>query len=207
MRHVYQDQTIGGADILNSLADVNIGNPEDGQMLVYDASTQRWRNVTQKSLNDLAEVTDLTDIIATGTTNATGATIPKGTFFYLNDDLCQAKADIASGATFTENTNYEEVTAGGLNELNSNMPHKYSKTVSNLNISRTWGSLYYDIVEISTGTKDCRGLRMFASYVQTSGGSAFAYISDVSSSVISVMLVRPVSATTSGNLYVNVYDQ
>ena len=119
MRHVYQDQTIGGADILNSLADVNIGNPEDGQMLVYDASTQRWRNVTQKSLNDLAEVTDLTNVIATGSTNATGATIPKGLYFYLNDELCQAKADIANGATFTLNTNYEVVTAGGLNSLNS----------------------------------------------------------------------------------------
>lgn len=119
MRHVYQDQTIGGADILNSLADVNINNPEDGQMLVYDASTQRWRNVTQKSLNDLAEVTDLTNVIATGSTNATGAAIPKGLYFYLNDELCRAKVDIADGATFTLNTNYEEVTAGGLNSLYS----------------------------------------------------------------------------------------
>lgn len=126
MRHVYQDQTIGGADILNSLADVNIGNPEDGQMLVYDASTQRWRNVTQKSLNDLAEVTDLTNVIATGSTNATGSTIPKGLYFYLNDELCQAKADIASGATFTLNTNYEVVTAGGLNSLNSALGNKLS---------------------------------------------------------------------------------
>ena len=119
MIHLYQDTPIGGGDALYAMTDVNINNPEDGQMLVYDASTQRWRNVTQKSLNDLAEVTDLTNIIATGTTNATGSTIPKGWYFYLNDDLCQAKADIANGATFTLNTNYEEVTAGGLNALNS----------------------------------------------------------------------------------------
>lgn len=119
MLHLYQDTPIGGGDALYAMTDVNINNPEDGQMLVYDASTQRWRNVTQKSLNDLAEVTDLTNVIATGSTNATGATIPKGLYFYLNDELCQAKSDIASGATFTLNTNYEVVTAGGLNSLNS----------------------------------------------------------------------------------------
>ena len=119
MLHLYQDTPIGGGDALYAMADVNINNPEDGQMLVYDASTQRWRNVTQKSLNDLAEVTDLTNVIATGSTNATGATIPKGLYFYLNDELCQAKVDIANGATFTLNTNYAVVTAGGLNSLNS----------------------------------------------------------------------------------------
>jgi hypothetical protein len=119
MLHLYQDTPIGGGDALYAMADVNINNPEDGQMLVYDASTQRWRNVTQKSLNDLAEVTDLTNVIATGSTNTTGATIPKGLYFYLNDELCQAKVDIANGATFTLNTNYEVVTAGGLNSLNS----------------------------------------------------------------------------------------
>ena len=119
MLHLYQDTPILGGDALYAMSDVNINNPEDGQMLVYDASTQRWRNVTQKSLNDLAEVTDLTNVIATGSTNATGATIPKGLYFYLNDELCQAKVDIANGATFTLNTNYEVVTAGGLNSLNS----------------------------------------------------------------------------------------
>lgn len=59
----------------------------------------------------------LTSIIATGTTNTTGATIAKGTYFYLNGTLVQAKADIASGATFTSGTNYEVVTAGGLNAI------------------------------------------------------------------------------------------
>lgn len=74
-----------------------------------------------KSSDDLslAAQSDLTSIKATGTTNATGATISKGTYFYLNGTLCQAKVDIASGATFTLNTNYEVVTAGGLNSLNS----------------------------------------------------------------------------------------
>ena len=64
---------------------------------------------------------DLTSISATGTTNDTGATITSGLYFYLNGDLCKAKTDIANGATFTLNTNYEEVTAGGLNALNTSL--------------------------------------------------------------------------------------
>lgn len=63
-----------------------------------------------------AKQTDLTSIIATGSTNATGSTIASGTYFYLNGTLVRAKANIASGATFTS-SNYEAVTAGGLNEL------------------------------------------------------------------------------------------
>ena len=66
-----------------------------------------------------AKKADLTSIIATGATNATGATITSGTFFYLNGTLVQALADIASGATFTENTNYEVPSAGSLNALKS----------------------------------------------------------------------------------------
>lgn len=68
---------------------------------------------------DAAKKADLTSIIATGATNATGATIASGTYFYLNGTLVQAKADIAVNATFTNGTNYETVTAGGLNDLMS----------------------------------------------------------------------------------------
>ena len=59
----------------------------------------------------------LASINATGLTNATGATITAGTYFYYLGVLVRAKADIANGATFTLNTNYEVVTAGALNEL------------------------------------------------------------------------------------------
>lgn len=74
-----------------------------------------------KTAADLGLVnnTDLTDIIATGSTNTTGNTITSGWYFYLDGVLCKAKSNIANGATFTLNTNYEEVTAGGLNSLNS----------------------------------------------------------------------------------------
>lgn len=58
---------------------------------------------------------DLTSIIETGTTASPA--ISAGTYFYLNGTLVRAKVDIANGATFTLNTNYEVVTAGALNEL------------------------------------------------------------------------------------------
>ena len=68
----------------------------------------------------LANKTDLTAIILTGTTNTSGNVISAGTWFYLNGTPCIAKVDIASGATFTEGTNYEEKTIGSaLSELNS----------------------------------------------------------------------------------------
>jgi hypothetical protein len=68
----------------------------------------------------LANKTDLTAIILTGTTNTSGGTITAGTWFYLNSKLVKAKVDIASNATFTKDTNYEEKTFGEeLTELNS----------------------------------------------------------------------------------------
>ena len=64
---------------------------------------------------------DIASISVTGSTNNTGSTISSGTFFYLNGSLVMAKTDIANGATFTENTNYETVTAGGLNAAIANV--------------------------------------------------------------------------------------
>ena len=64
---------------------------------------------------DEARKVDLTSVIQTGTTSSQA--ISAGTYFYLNNVLVRAKVDIANGATFTLNTNYEVVTAGALNEL------------------------------------------------------------------------------------------
>jgi hypothetical protein len=63
-----------------------------------------------------ARKADLTNLDLTGTTNTTGSTISSGTYFYLNGVLVRAKKAIASGATFTLNTNYEVVTDGALNK-------------------------------------------------------------------------------------------
>lgn len=71
---------------------------------------------------DVAHQTDLTNIRETGTTSSQA--ISSGTYFYLNNVLVRAKADIANGATFTLNTNYEVVTAGALNELASSLASK-----------------------------------------------------------------------------------
>lgn len=60
-----------------------------------------------------AQKLDITSLYnLTGTTNTTGSTIHKGTFFYLNGSLSVALADIAPGATFTFDTNYVATTVG-----------------------------------------------------------------------------------------------
>ena len=64
------------------------------------------------SLSRKANKSDITNISITGTTNNTGRNILAGTLFYLNGTLCKALTDIASGATFTLNTNYESTDIG-----------------------------------------------------------------------------------------------
>lgn len=65
------------------------------------------------------KIDDTTDSITPVSQTGTKATaaITAGTYFYLGGDLVKAKTDIAIDDTFTENTNYEKVTAGGLNDL------------------------------------------------------------------------------------------
>lgn len=46
------------------------------------------------------------------TTNTTGSTIAKNTYFYIKGALCKAKTEISSDTTLTENTNYEKVSSG-----------------------------------------------------------------------------------------------
>lgn len=69
--------------------------------------------------NNKANKSDLTSISITGSKNNTGSTITSGSFFYKDGTLVRAKTDIANNATLTLNTNYEIVTAGGLNALNN----------------------------------------------------------------------------------------
>lgn len=94
--------------------------------LTYPAQSTdtRIKVVINENVNTLmfddtnkADKSDLTSIFATGSTNTTGSAISAGTYFYLNGLLVRAKADIATNATFTLNTNYEVVTVGALNEL------------------------------------------------------------------------------------------
>ena len=70
----------------------------------------------KSALNAKADQTDLASIHAAGTTNTTGATIYRDTFFYLNGELARTKQNILPDAPFTLGTNYIVVTKGGLNE-------------------------------------------------------------------------------------------
>jgi hypothetical protein len=63
--------------------------------------------------NGLVFKESLTNLIINSDTNNTGSTITKGTVFYLYGELCIALVDIASGAEFTPDTNYNNITVGG----------------------------------------------------------------------------------------------
>ena len=107
----------------------------------YDATNNTLDLIAGRgNTSSSANKTDLTAIILTGTTNTSGNVISAGTWFYLNGTPCIAKVDIASGATFTEGTNYEEKTIGSaLSELNSNYTLVYSYTSDG---TKTWRQLF-----------------------------------------------------------------
>lgn len=94
--------------------------------LHYPADRVYLDGDTTKTVQDkVARKADLTNLDLTGTTNTTGSTIATGTYFYLNGVLVRAKTAIASGATFTLNTNYEVATVGdAINEVK----HRLMKT-------------------------------------------------------------------------------
>lgn len=84
---------------------------------------------------NLASKSDLTDIFESGTTASRA--ISAGTFFYLDGTLVRAKTDIASGATFTLDTNYEIVPA--LNRLQDVELNTMGV------IGKNWGATSYTI--------------------------------------------------------------
>ena len=76
-----------------------------------------------------ANKTDLTNISETGSTASQA--ISAGTYFYLDGTLVRAKTAIASGATFTENTNYEATTVGdAIKEVNEKASIKVLASVT-----------------------------------------------------------------------------
>ena len=94
----------------------NEGTIEVGTNCVADDSLTTQINTVRNAVATKANKADLTNLDLTGTTNSTGSTISAGTYFYLNGTLVRAKVDIASGATFTLNTNYEIISDGALNQ-------------------------------------------------------------------------------------------
>ena len=102
----------------SALTGVNLTNLANKDVLRYNSTSQKWEN---DQLNDKADKTDLTSIIATGATNTTGAPITDGTYFYKDGVMSRAIANIAENATFTLNTNYENVPTGALNDIASKL--------------------------------------------------------------------------------------
>lgn len=91
----------------------------DTSSLTNDADHVPVSSVVKSALNAKADKTDLTTIHQTSPTCTETNGIAAGVFFYLDNELVVAKTAIANGATFTNGTNYESPTAGGLNALKS----------------------------------------------------------------------------------------
>lgn len=119
-----------------------------------------------------ADKTDLASIRAVSPTNATGSTISAGTYFYLDNVLVKALADIASGATFTNNTNYSAVTAGGLNDLKSAFSTVYEATVD----SKLSGTAVYSTCgKVVIGCATVTTTANIAAYTSIISGLPFPY--------------------------------
>lgn len=122
----------------------------DGQLSGFTATDLTGAaNELRNTLNSKADQDDLTSLNLIGTTNTTGNQIDAGMYFYLNGSLVKALLDIADGATFTNGTNYEMVTAGGLNEFKNVADKKLSfQRVSTSPTGRPWpcGDIGYVIL-------------------------------------------------------------
>lgn len=120
---------------------------------------------------------DLASIHATGSTNTTGATITKNTYFYLNNVLVQAKADIAVNASYTSGTNYETVTAGGLNDLKSAIFSWSSKTPIDMQLNQvnaTYTAPSDGVVFIKFVSTYSLGSTVLGNYVVSCNGLEYA---------------------------------
>lgn len=109
---------IGEQFILNGVLYTATAVIASGDSIIVNTNCDLSESITEQ-IDGKAEKTDLTSISERGTTASQA--ISAGTYFYLNGTLVRAKTAIASGATFTLNTNYEVVSDGALNK-----PLKYS---------------------------------------------------------------------------------
>lgn len=124
-RYVVGDEFIYQGNLYKATAIIPNGDSiviNTNAVLADDISTQIGNaNTAIGTLNTTvagkADKADLTSISETGSTASRA--ISAGTYFYLNGTLVRAKTDIASGATFTLNTNYEVVSDGALNLTNN----------------------------------------------------------------------------------------
>ena len=117
--------TVGDSDVIPMTASGSTVKASASLLKAYNIGTDDISGVGDGSVtgaissldSDKAIKDDLASIRITGSTNNTGNTIDKGTYFYKDGTLVKAKVEILNNATLTLNTNYVAVTAGGLNEL------------------------------------------------------------------------------------------
>ena len=72
--------TVVPAGTLEDLLDVDLDNPTDGQILVYDAETEKWVNADNQGGGDASLESDVKSNMAVGAI-ASGTTLPEGTTF------------------------------------------------------------------------------------------------------------------------------
>lgn len=137
---------------------------------------------TQITENANAIVSLRSDITSINQTGATATqSIPSGTYFYLNGVLVRAKTAIASGATFTLNTNYEVVTVGGLNNLNNLLGSRIGNLETNLTGKLILGGSLNDLKETYIG---------FGYGVQGAPDGNYGYIFNIKSVVDGLVCVN-----------------
>lgn len=103
MLHLYQDKPIGGADILNSLADVNINNPENKQIIYYDQATGTWRNYDPPFVNSENVLHTVEECAAsTNPEDVAGASVASSLNSALTDANCKIGAEIVSPVTWNK---------------------------------------------------------------------------------------------------------
>ena len=161
--------------------------------LHYPADRVYLDGDTTKNVQDkVARKKDLTNLDLTGTTNTTGSTIASGTFFYLNGTLVRAKTDIANGATFTLNTNYEIPADGGLNQIKTK---EIDISGISLNYSENgWRQAIYPAI---AGVNQILNIGWFAGYI---GSVVFApYRTD------QFLITSPTISTLPSNVKVKIY--
>lgn len=126
---------IGDQFILNGVLYTATAIIPNGDPIVVNTNCSASDTIVEQipNVEGKANKTDLTSISETGATASQA--ISAGTYFYLNGTLVRAKTAIANGATFTLNTNYEVVTAGALNELNSALTMKQLKVSDGVTIN------------------------------------------------------------------------
>ena len=82
----------------------------------------------------------------------------------------------------------------------------YSKTLTNVEVTSSWGSCYETSVDVET-SENLTGKVLVTSFI-SAGYTAFSSVASVltDNTKVRVTLMRPSSATVTGTLYVFVYD-